>query len=306
MATKVAQVMVLHALTPLHPGSGQSTGIVDLPVQREVHTQFPMVAASGVKGSLRDLAETRARAGEVGWTRDVVETVFGPETANASEGAGALSVTDLRILAFPVRSLQAVFVWVTCPLVLRRLQRDLNLAGKACPDLAVAGPSDEEVVIAGEYRPPLLLEERALQVRKPDKAALAAMDLVAELAPADLRDDLRSKLAIVSDQVFTYFVRHCTQVSARIALNERKTTTGDGGNLWYEETLPPETILYGLLVCSAPRIQRDGWKRGRSAGAVAECVAGLFAERPYIQIGGNETVGQGWCRVNLMRAGDMA
>ena len=59
--------------------------------------------------------------------------LFGPPTAGAGEFAGALSVSDARLLAFPVRSLKGVFAWVSCPAVLTRLQRDACLAG--CSDL---------------------------------------------------------------------------------------------------------------------------------------------------------------------------
>ena len=60
-----------------------------------------------------------------------VFAAFGPETADADKYAGALSLTDARILAFPVRSLCGVFAWVTCRAVLDRLNRDLNLTGIA-------------------------------------------------------------------------------------------------------------------------------------------------------------------------------
>jgi CRISPR-associated protein Cmr4 len=43
--------------TPLHAGSGDSLGIVDLPIQRERHTQFPKIEASSLKGALREAFE---------------------------------------------------------------------------------------------------------------------------------------------------------------------------------------------------------------------------------------------------------
>src|SRR5690606_3896998 len=39
--------------------------------------------------------------------------------------AGALSVGDARIVLFPVQSLNGVFAYVTAPMVLARLKRDL-------------------------------------------------------------------------------------------------------------------------------------------------------------------------------------
>ncbi len=39
--------------TPLHAGSGRGLGAVDLPIQRERATGYPLVQASGIKGKLR-------------------------------------------------------------------------------------------------------------------------------------------------------------------------------------------------------------------------------------------------------------
>ncbi|MBN2887102.1 MAG: type III-B CRISPR module RAMP protein Cmr4, partial [Chromatiaceae bacterium] len=87
----------LLAETAIHAGAGQNAGVIDLPIQREAHTAWPVVFGSAVKGALRALAEER----QAPW----LKAVFGPETNNASEHAGALLVGDARLLLLPVRSL---------------------------------------------------------------------------------------------------------------------------------------------------------------------------------------------------------
>lgn len=47
-------MLFLHAQTSLHPGSGTALGVVDLPIQRERHTQWPLIPGSALKGILRD------------------------------------------------------------------------------------------------------------------------------------------------------------------------------------------------------------------------------------------------------------
>ena len=49
-----ANLLFIHALTGVHPGGGTALGVVDLPVQRERHTQWPMIPGSSLKGVLRD------------------------------------------------------------------------------------------------------------------------------------------------------------------------------------------------------------------------------------------------------------
>lgn len=69
---------------------------------------------------------------------------------------------------------------------------------------------------------------------------------------------------------------------ARNVLDDKKTSQ----KLWYEEALPPDTLL-SLLIGE------------RAAGAAAELAAFLETSR-YLQVGGNETVGQGWFAVQRL------
>lgn len=162
---KKAGILFLYTETPLHPGSGSSLGLADLPVQREKATNFPIMQPSGLKGVFRDfiseqqglnqmgrelaalkaeLAETKnnaAKKTELGerisnlekqrkekLQSSGIQAVFGPETNEADTHGGALSFTEARIVLFPVRSLIGVFAWVTCPQALARLHRDLEIA----------------------------------------------------------------------------------------------------------------------------------------------------------------------------------
>ena len=55
MLTKeLFSICTFYAVSPIHAGSGASTAAVDLPIQRERHTNWPHIQASGVKGAMRD------------------------------------------------------------------------------------------------------------------------------------------------------------------------------------------------------------------------------------------------------------
>ncbi len=300
MTQPISQILTLQALTFLHPGTGQTTGVVDLPVQREVHSGHPMYASSGFKGSLRDKAEQKWQA-----TPEKVVTLFGSE-AGANQGdkttAGSIAITDGRILAFPVRSLYRVFFWVTCPLVINRFLRDAKLVGLEMGEMKDIKPPPEEDkawvhpdsgLTDDEV---LILEEMAFHSRVKEEVRSIA-EMVNTLTGSSGFDSTR--LAILTNEDFNYFVEHATQISARIKLNDRKTTTGDGGNLWYEETLPPETILYAFGLCHKPRTPTDVIS---DAAGVLKALREL-CDGNYLQIGGNETVGQGWCHLNLYDGG---
>lgn len=291
-------LLFLHALTGLHPGSGTALGVVDLPVQRERHTHWPTIPGTSLKGVIR--AEAFGHEPDPKKPSDEFLAVFGPDTKNAAEHAGAVAFTDARILAFPVRSLKGVFAWVTCPAVLARLSRDQELAGTLPPiqvpkvtgEQALVGTNSSLEIIAGNRNGLVLEEFDFTTVHAADADRIAAW--IAERAVADdaTQDRIKSHLAVISDDAFGHFVQHATEVTARIALNYETKTVANGA-LFYEEFLPPETLFYSLLIAQKAR-RKD--VRLDAAGVLGWITK---LDLKTIQIGGGETIGKGFCGVRL-------
>ncbi|MBC7325896.1 MAG: type III-B CRISPR module RAMP protein Cmr4, partial [Moorella sp. (in: Bacteria)] len=180
----------LLAETSLHPGSGQTAGVIDLPVAREAATGYPVIVGSSLKGALRERAEQA-------WGRDngKIDEVFGSQ-----ENAGAVAVTDARLLLLPVRSLSGHYKWVTCPYLLERYQRDGELAGVpvAAPPLPVT-PQPGQALAAGKDR--LFLEELSFEIVTAD-----INDLARAVAPLifhqSVRERLPGSLVVISDEEF--------------------------------------------------------------------------------------------------------
>lgn len=274
-------VLGLLAETALHPGTEQSAGVIDLPVAREAAGGYPVIVGSSLKGALRDFMEQK-------WGEEDfrVGRSFG-----GRDSAGAVAVTDARLLLLPVRSLTGHFKWVTCPYLLERYQRDRELAGLPC-NFEFPGPGEEQAVIHDNGEPGgrdlLFLEELVFNVERRDLSGLIK-GLGGLIKYRTAQERLLGQLAVISDNDFAYFARYGLQVNARNVL-DNKTKTSQ--NLWYEETVPPDSLFYALL------ISRPG------AGEALEDLQRLFAERPYLQVGGNETVGQGWCAVTWLEGED--
>jgi len=291
-----AALLFIHAHTPVHPGSGTALGTVDLPVQRERHTQWPVIPGSTLKGILRDAC--RSKNGN-NHAREDWLAAFGPETAEADKHAGALSFTDARILAFPVRSLRGIFAWTTCSAVLERLVRDADLARlrdtmpqpPAAPaENQVLCPQESPLLLNGDK---LVLEEFEFQRTGRDIGAVAQW-----IADRAFRGDsfaterFKTNLVVLYEDDFTHFARHATEVVARVGLDyERKTVKG--GALFYEEFLPAETLFYSVVLASPSR--REG--HGKSARDILDYL--LSNMPPILQIGGDETIGKGICAVRL-------
>ena len=261
-----ATMLGLLAETPIHPGTGRGMGVVDLPVAREAATDYPVLVGSSLKGALRDKMETAKT--------DHANARFG-----VRDRAGDLLVSDARLLLLPVRSLTGSYRWATCPHVVERYRRDLARAGLA-PHPNVPRVDRGAVLTSGEGS--LFLEERQFNIsgEPPDDLAKAIEPL---LLHAPTQDRVADTLAILQDDDFAWFARYGLAVQARNVLDE---DTKASRNLWYEETMPPDTVMYALVM-------------GRSEESLST-LGTLFPEAdPYLQAGGNETTGQGWFAVTV-------
>jgi len=302
---QAARLLFLHAQTGLHPGSGTALGLVDLPVQRERHTQWPTVPGSAIKGVLRDRCREKAKTNYGGDRKkaneedDDLVAAFGPGKGNdASDHAGALAITDARLAAFPVRSLRGVFAWVTCPAVLGRLNRDLHIA--ASPNAFDVPTLDDNTHLLCADKSPLRIGESAVVLEEFEYTAKANCDSIANWfakhATADpiTASRLKSHLAVIHDDAFTHYARHATEIVARIGL-DYTTKTVKSGALFYQEVLPAETLLYAAILANPSR--KDGY--AKSANDMLDYITNQLGPDAVLQIGGDETVGKGLCFARL-------
>ncbi|MBK8182919.1 MAG: type III-B CRISPR module RAMP protein Cmr4 [Candidatus Competibacteraceae bacterium] len=107
-------------------GAGTAVGLIDNPIQRERHTDYPMMAGSGLKGAVRHHFWSQLDVGHRQDKVNLLNRLFGPET-DASEFAGAISFGDAQLVAFPVRCVKNAFVYTTSPTALARAVRTLAL-----------------------------------------------------------------------------------------------------------------------------------------------------------------------------------
>lgn len=301
------------AETSVHAGSGSELGLVDLPIQRERHTDFPKIEASGLKGCIREAFESsnkkiKFNSNEAKVNDNIsISLVFGPEGEKAH--AGAVTFTDARILLFPVKSLKGIFAWISCPMVLERFKKDLKLAGMTFNNFSDFNtqntiPNQSNLAIESK----VILEEFTFEVKENDTTSNFANWLADKIFPKDntynyWREKLKKDLVILSDDDFKQFVKTSTEVITRTKIDDA-TGTVQTGALWTEEYLPQETILYSLAMFTAPRVeddQKEIFKAETPEKEVELVVEFLKRGLPgVIQIGGNQTIGKGFVRINFV------
>jgi CRISPR-associated protein Cmr4 len=291
-------ILGLLAQTSIHAGTGSNTGVIDLPIQREAHTAYPCVFGSSMKGALRSHAEQYLTDND---GKDAVFAVFGADNQADNTYAGALMVSDARLVLLPIRSLTSQFKWVTSPYALQRLADDL---ARFSTGLSFKLPSDvltENQAWTAQKQPEdLFLEEYRFKTTVQDDLSTVIKVLAKLMQPKTGVDaQLQQQLVVVSDDMFSHLVQHTTPVNAHIAIKPDTKVVKDGA-LWYEETLPPESLLYVGLAANKARKQDS---KLATADDVLSTVTNLFMDKPWLQIGGNETVGMGWCAVSALKAG---
>ncbi|MCU6711413.1 type III-B CRISPR module RAMP protein Cmr4 [Paenibacillus sp. J5C_2022] len=304
MASYYNQLYFIHCMTPTHIGAGQGVGIIDMPIMRERITQWPLIPGSSVKGVLR---EYYMLSGDSMESQRWVDAAFGKAAGSGSEAedtsAGALSFTDSRLLAFPVASEHGTFAYVSCPMALRRLLRDAAAAGVTIDHLQIDAVDewdnvlrqrgDDSGAIVGQRSQSLIVRNERIAIDEFEFVVLEDDDRLVNCASSlarcvfpteDARQLFRERFMLVSDEAFQYFSTVCCEVTPRIRISSETKIVEDGA-LWYEEYLPSESLLYGVVWCDNIHLKQSALHREN----VYERLDGTM----YLQLGGNASVGKG-------------
>lgn len=323
--------------TSIHVGSGTDLGVVDLPIQREKHTNYPKIESSGVKGCIREDFEQLGKDERLKYNgknidkdngKDYINYIFGPEEGDAH--AGAMSFTDARILLFPVKSVRGVFAWVTCPHVIDRFIRDLHLCevvGKKkfnVPEIDsllnikegnALTTDTSNLVIKSKKGDKVVLEEYAFNAIAEKTLTKFAKFLAYTITPEGIEFDICKKrlmnnLLVLPDDDFKDFVSLSTEVVARTRINP-ETGTVQPGALWYEENVPSDTIFYNIVMSAPIFVPKDKKTEkillfDENPENEAKNIMKFFTENisDVLQIGGNSTIGQGFVYTKIAR-GDL-
>jgi CRISPR-associated protein Cmr4 len=275
----------LYLLTPLHTGGSANEGNL-MGIAREVHTEFPYLPASSLRGKIRATLEQSLPLEQ----RSEVDSLFGRKIESKQPlTEGEVWFADATLLLFPVASFSHQFVWLTCPLWLNRWNRWLRDA-----ELTTLIQTWNEKLNHGTVKaissiatsPQLYLQGAVLEAQDieliPTKAA--CWSAFEQLPSSNDILDLKHKLVIVSDADCGTFVEMGLQREVRIALKTNSKIAADG-SFRSEEAIPSEAVLFfpwGLK----PEKNVDPSQHAR------QVLQQILNQR--LQFGGLEGLGRGW------------
>lgn len=307
--------------SPLHIGTGEAQGDIDLPVSRQITTRHPNLPTTAQKRALKDalgphgtvLPAERRLSGLQRYA------LFG-DAAEHDDGAGGqphatgmLTPQEAHLLLLPVACGAGGGAWLTSPGVWLRFQRRAALADMAAPALP-GHPADDHALCptnsclrtvlghGAQAAAWLVLGPAPLKHQVP--LADAANDpwtpwanwLVTQAFgadSADWREHVRQRLVVVPDAVFDSL--------AVLALGDRaRNSVGATVNLWREEAAPEDTVFAGL-VGAQPVPAHAGIFA--NATAALDALALQVGDGLELQMGGNASLGQGFMRLRLATGG---
>jgi CRISPR-associated protein Cmr4 len=265
----------LFSQTILHCGSGQSVGIVDQPIARDRATHLPLVPGSTVRGVLRAHISQQ--------NDELTNSLFGYQKPNSEpSSAGALSITDAHLLLLPVRAVYGIVAYATCPFILQRYKKDrkLNLTVPAIAENQALHSTDnpnhkDDVMVLED------LDLKATACEHTQKWAEVIAQTVYAKDSADYTD-MSKRIIVLPDTVFSFLAETATEIRTRIRINQ-ETGVVDNGALWTEESLPAQSVLWGVFGTDQTRLKEDTRKM----------LDTVLNSKLLLQMGGNMGTGSG-------------
>lgn len=281
----------LYLLTPLHTGGSANEGNL-MGIAREVHTEFPYIPSSSLRGKLR----AAVKQGLSSEYKIQSEQLFGRKIEGGDQPTeGEVWFSDASLLFFPVASFSHQYLWITCPLWLSRWNRwlgndsidktirswDKSLNERQDSPKAISSISANPKI----YLQGAVLEATEIESIPENSPCWTTFD---QLSEKQSIFNLRRKLVVLSDADCGVMVEMGLQREVRIQIDSDSKTVKDG-SFRSEEAIPPETMMFFPW----------GLKNDKDTNATAEARTQIKAiVQQRIQFGGLEGLGRGWTQSN--------
>lgn len=217
---------LLQTLDPLHVGTGGNRlGRVDLSIVREPGTKLPKIPGTALHGAIRQYAAvcygdlSTAGGGKNQSDSHPVNYTFGSIKEAGGDGgqSGRVSISDARILLFPVYSMAGP-VWVTCPAILNEFGISATVS-----DNNVKGIPGKNHLNLGW----LMLEKEDGTFNLPGQVPQA----------------IKERAVLVSDTLFSQIVNSNLEVRTSVSIDPETGATADKALFTYE-AIPRAAILW--------------------------------------------------------------
>lgn len=292
---------MVYAITSLHVGMGRSSGVVDLPIQRDPQG-FPVIFSSTFKGALKQHCGTVHNAinnnGRIDCSKaKVCCCLFGGEGVGGegeTDVTSVVSISDLYPLAIPVPSLDKGYVYLTSRYLISTIT-DLFKAvnyKEGVEFLRSIVPQEDKVTVGTDIMVPLVKVPSSLLDTLSNLGSIAN-----KLKEGIAVEEDDSKAVLEIEKGIIKYTRNRINMSTKTVLS---------GSLWTEEYLPHGSIFAGIMFLNTPR--RNNYcndDSDKNKVCDDECARQRLNEfikdkEFYLNVGGKETIGKGIVKVRIL------
>ncbi len=311
-------IYLIHCLTPLHAGSGETNyGEIDKLVQRDPTNHLPTIYSSALKGAIREFCEEFCKEEN---KPDMI-AIFGgkgldekPEKeetppkkedsgkpAKQSSKPGKCRFFSADLLCLPVQGLKNPYFLTTSASVLAEMNQKMEALGAAKDALNSAKISQEIAVLTAEMQNAGTSAAKKEEIEEDIKALeknkqeleLFQWNTAVSADAEDLNYEIKGKklttsclagseVYLVSEDDFCQNIAKNLPVIARNHLDN-----GESKNLWYEEIVPRESRF--VFAVAAPT------KEASLLQTLKEYINGTT-----IHIGAHASIGYGYCKITKL------
>ncbi|MBR8835362.1 MAG: type III-B CRISPR module RAMP protein Cmr4 [Stigonema ocellatum SAG 48.90 = DSM 106950] len=267
----------MYSFAPIHCGGEGDLGNI-LEIVREVHTNFPYIPGSSLRGSVRNEVSVIDKA--------AADVLFGKELDKEGQmGVHQVWFGDARLLWVPMRTMlmngsRDVFSWVSCHSLIRD-HAMLTKHGSVMFDNQAVGTNPGNCVVA----------DAQIQVNRlsdEQRKVISLSGTWADSLISAVKPIWEKNCIVLPDADFQVLMEHSLWTQVRNKIQEETDGVNQAGSaevFWTDVCIPRDTILYypwGYTLLKEKPVMPN------QHDLLISVLQGLF------QLGGQGNVGRGW------------
>ncbi|MEA5537027.1 type III-B CRISPR module RAMP protein Cmr4 [Crocosphaera sp. XPORK-15E] len=267
----------LYSLSPIHCGGEGDIGNI-LEISREVHTNFPYIPGSSLRGSIRDEVQSL--------DTNAANNLFGKELDKEGQmGVHQVWFGDARLLWVPMRTMPLnggtdIFTWVSCHSLIRDHAIIAKLSFTTFPDHPVGSRPGNYLVADAE------INVSALNPKQ--KEAITFLGKFPDSLNDSVKPTWETNHIILPDSDFQVLMEHSLWTQVRNKIQEETNGANQAGSaevFWTDICIPRDTIFYSPW---GYNLSKENPISSAEHELLIQVLQGL------IQVGGQANVGRGW------------
>ncbi|QIW22855.1 type III-B CRISPR module RAMP protein Cmr4 [Sulfolobus sp. S-194] len=287
--------LIVYAITSLHVGMGRSSGVVDLPIQRDPEG-FPIIFSSSFKGALKQFCGQKFNAfnknGRIDCNKaSVCCCLLGGEEESNADVTSIISLSDLYPLLMPIPSLDMGYVYLTSKYLINTIKDLFNAVdykdGISFLTSLESAERKNKVIVGIDLEVPLVNISQSNMASVLTNLGSIAGKLKEGVAVED--DD--GKAVLEMERGIIKYTRN--------KINYETGTVAEH-SLWTEEYIPHGTIFAGIIFFNVPRRNKYCGSDVCNEDCAKEKIKEFLSDEFYMNVGGKESIGKGIIRVKLL------